>query len=121
MKTTKFVRKPLYVEAVRVTAENMDEVAEWCGGYVDRTAKPFIKVDVKRALHAKQTQAYSGDWVLQSSTGFKVYIHKALFENFDMVATAAELAYESPNVEASVVEPKNVVISDEAVIVLSEN
>jgi hypothetical protein len=30
--TTKYVRKPFEVEAVQVTEENLEEVAQWCHG-----------------------------------------------------------------------------------------
>ncbi len=33
--TEKYVRKPLYVDVVRITIENMAEVAHWCQGLSD--------------------------------------------------------------------------------------
>lgn len=75
MKTEKFVRKPFYVEAVRVTAENIHEVAEWCKGKVVDTDLDthFVQVNVKHPLNERQTQAFVGDWVLFANKGYKVY------------------------------------------------
>jgi|SRR5215204_822198 len=92
----KFVRKPFAVEAVEVTEENMSEVSKWCRGRIKtapgpegRTPEKFIKVDVKRYLTDRQTQAYVGDWVVtateQNVRGFKVYTPKAFAQTFDEV------------------------------------
>lgn len=94
VKTTKFVRKPFYVEAVQVTNENMDAVALWCGGDV-RTSTPahpadgtnpvrYIKVNVLRPMNERQTRAHVGDWVLSSGNNFKVYADKAFTGSFDV-------------------------------------
>lgn len=87
METRKFVRLPFEVEGVQVTEENMQEVAAWCGGEVfEKVAKgtiqPYVKVKVHRPLNEKHTQAFSGDWVLSSETGFKVYTDRALTSSF---------------------------------------
>lgn len=92
----KFVRKPFVVEAVEVTAENLEEVAAWCDGEI-RTTKQvgehtktsytvkYIKVKVKRALNDRQTKAFIGDRVLKAGTGFKVYTEQAFFNSFEKV------------------------------------
>lgn len=98
-----FVRKPLYVEAVQVTQENLEEVAHWCGGEVFRVEpteeKPegdvFIKVNVKFPMDEEQTKArYAkgdkpGDWVLRSGNrNFKVYTDRAVGNVFSRVTPA---------------------------------
>jgi len=97
METQKYQRKPIYVQAVRVTEENFTEVAQWCqGGIVmkhgttvdkmreDKTK--FIKVRVINPQRVRQTKAYVGDWVLYSEyNGYKVYTNGA-FENSYMLA-----------------------------------
>ena len=88
IETTKYARKPFYVDAVQVTAENMEEVAKWCQGSVqlnDKDSKNFIKVRVHRPLTEKQTEAYVGDWVLYAGTGYKVYTDKAFHNSFEKV------------------------------------
>jgi hypothetical protein len=75
----KFVRRPMVVEGVEVTADNIQDVANWCNGQVRTSGKRgrYIKVPVKRALRDRQTMAYVGDWVLKAGSGFKVYNPKA--------------------------------------------
>lgn len=89
MKTHKFSRKPFYVDAVRVSEANIEEVAEWCEGEIltlnDGTR--YIKVRVHRPLTERQTQAFLGDWVLYAGTGFKVYNPKAFDKSFEKVKT----------------------------------
>jgi hypothetical protein len=81
---TTYIRRPFEVLAVEVTPENMEEVAEWCSGYLDADHTKFGKVDVKRALNERQTKAYPGDWVLHASTGFKVYTPNAFHKTFEI-------------------------------------
>lgn len=87
MKTHKFARKPFYVDAVRVSEENMEEVAEWCDGKIveHETDGKFVSVKVHRPLTERQTQAFVGDWVLNSGNGFKVYVQKAFDKSFEKV------------------------------------
>lgn len=87
METSTWYRNPFEVEAVQVTEENMQEVAEWCGGRLNRGQKPdvenwFIKVRVFRAMHERQTMAFVGDWVLYAGTGYKVYTDEAFHKCF---------------------------------------
>lgn len=88
MKTEQYVRKPFEVEAIQVTAENIEEVAKWCMGDVrhksgpDGGLTPYVKVRVHRPLNARQTEAYVGDWVLYAHRGYKVYTEKAFADNF---------------------------------------
>lgn len=87
MKTTKYARKPFYVDAVRVTEENIDEVIEWCAGekLTDAEEGVYVKVRVHRPLTERQTKAFVGDWVLYAGTGFKVYTPKAFDKSFEKV------------------------------------
>jgi hypothetical protein len=76
--TEKYTRRPFEIEAIRITKENFNEVAEWCGGEIlDHNGKQYIKVDVTRPLTEKQTRGFIGDWLLKAGSGFKVYTHKA--------------------------------------------
>lgn len=89
MKTHKFARKPFYVDAVRVTEANMEEVAQWCKGEIleDPTDGKYISVKVHRPLNDKQTMAFVGFWVLFAGTGYKVYTPKAFDKSFEKVKT----------------------------------
>lgn len=88
MKTHKFARKPFYVDAVRVSEANIEEVAQWCDGAVETEENQrYVKVKVLRPLNDRQTQAFIGDWVLFAGTGFKVYTTKAFDKAFEKVKT----------------------------------
>jgi hypothetical protein len=89
LKTHKFARKPFYVDAVRVSENNIAEVAEWCKGTIKTTEEgaQFIEVEVYRPINDRQTQAHIGDWVLYAGNGFKVYTPKAFDKSFERVKT----------------------------------
>lgn len=89
MKTHKFARKPFYVDAVRVSEANIEEVAQWCNGKVmeNEDGQRYVKVTVLRPLNDRQTEAFIGDWVLYAGTGFKVYTTKAFDKAFEKVKT----------------------------------
>jgi len=95
--TTKFIRKPLYVDAVRITRANFEEIAAWCQGEIQQdevpgkgTSKPFIRVRVHNPKNPRQTKAMVGDWLLYTERGYKVYTNKAFLESFDEVETDDE-------------------------------
>lgn len=88
METETYTRKPIHVEAVQVTEENLYEVAAWCDGEViinqtSRTGERYIKVKVNNPLNVRQTKAFVGDWVLKSKHGFKCYTPKAFEKAFE--------------------------------------
>lgn len=84
IQTTRFVRKPLHVNAIRVTHENMEAVAEWCGGVMGKQGhRQFIRLYLKYARTPRQTVAYSGDWITRVGTTFKVWTNKSFRETFD--------------------------------------
>ena len=96
IKTQTFVRKPFFIDAVQVTANNVDAVAKWCQGDVRTSAaksapagqtgqERYVKVRVHHALNDRQTQAFIGDWVMYAGTGFKVYTPKAFDGSFELV------------------------------------
>lgn len=99
--TQKFVRKPLYVDAVRVSVSNFDDIREWCRGKVEYEPqdgqgpaktknKKYIKVWVLNPKHVRQTQAFVGDWLLYTEKGFKVYTNNAFRMAFEKVDDIAE-------------------------------
>jgi hypothetical protein len=87
--TERFIRKPLYVDAVRVTSQNFEAVAAWCDGEIQketegpRTGKSYIRVRVQYPKSPRQSKAFSGDWVLYTETGYKVYTNPAFQKSFD--------------------------------------
>lgn len=91
IETTKYIRKPLYVEAVQVTQANFEEIAGWCQGEIlageDKGREyRFIQVRVTNPMNPRQAQARIGDWILTSERGYKVYTPKAFAKAFDEAA-----------------------------------
>lgn len=85
LKIESYTRRRFDVDVVKVTDENMELAARWCGGEIVEATeehKRHIKVPVHRPLNPKQTMAFSGDRILQADTGFKVYIEKAFLASF---------------------------------------
>lgn len=92
IETAKYSRRPFDVEAVRVTWENMEQVAEWCSGEIVVPEKPqgkgrdltYIQVPVYSPADERQSRAFPGDFVLlqNGSNSFKVYTAKAFNKNF---------------------------------------
>lgn len=93
--TQRFIRKAFYVDAVEVTATNMEEVAEWCGGrvssFLPKTEEGseeqkivfYVDVPVIRPMKIRHTQAFIGDRVLRApNRSFKVYTPKAFKAEF---------------------------------------
>lgn len=97
--TTKYVRKPLYVDAVQVTSDNFAEVIRWCQGEIGsqdsgetqqftdevkvEPSKQFIRIRVHNPQSVRQTKAFVGDWILYTDRGYKIYTEKAFKDNFD--------------------------------------
>jgi hypothetical protein len=81
----RYVHTPLYVNAVQVTPDNMQQVANWCGGQIlnqPADNRPYILVEVVRPLKSRQGQAFAGDWVLETAVGWKVYFDKAFKRDY---------------------------------------
>lgn len=92
IETDRYIRKPLFVNAVRVTEGNFDAAVMWCDGVVEtesagpREGKPFIKVSVHGIPKSqRQTKAFVGDWLLHTERGFKVYTDNAFRSSFNPV------------------------------------
>lgn len=105
LKTEKYTRRPFDVDAVQVTPENMLAIAEWVKGEIvtekrGRLLVQYVKVDVAKAIKERQGRAYNDDWVLHSSTGFKVYLPKAFATCFQKVEAQMSLFDEA--VEAKI-------------------
>lgn len=92
METLVYLRKPLVVEAVKVTKDNIYDVAKWCAGDVrsSENAK-VIEVNVLHPVNKEQMIANIGDWVLRSQHGFKIYNDRAFTRGFEQATTFNEL------------------------------
>jgi hypothetical protein len=91
--TAQYIRKPLYVGAVRLTDDNFEEIADWCQGEIRledsesllNNPRKYIHVRVHNPKNARQTKAFVGDWLLYTERGYKVYTDKAFLASFDEV------------------------------------
>lgn len=102
-------RKSLRVEAVQVTAENLLEVAAWCGGVrriyqksVETTSGDFrsgqecVEVVISRNEYGRENKgrAYIGGWVTRvmgrSTPTHRVYTDHAFSEAFEKIKTSPE-------------------------------
>ena len=88
MITQKFIRKPFTIDAIRVTEDNLEQIAKWCGGEFHGETRGkkevrYIKVPVTNPLNERQTKAYVGDWVLHSKSSWKSYTNRAFEDSFE--------------------------------------
>lgn len=92
-------KKPVAIEAVRVTPQNVEWVAAWCGGKVERIASPRDPDDVWVALTIPTLEGvmtanthHGGDWVIRGVRGefypCKPDIFEATYERVEAGAPA---------------------------------
>lgn len=98
LETSRYARKPFYIDAVQVTAENINDVGKWCQGEVrtDAEKAQYVKVRVHRPLNERQTKAYAGDWILFAGTGYKVYTAKAFSASFELAPPETVISETAP-------------------------
>jgi hypothetical protein len=100
--TQRYVRKPLFVDAVRVRENNFEEIAAWCQGEITKevrgsgSPKPCIRVQVQYPKNLRQTLAFDGDWILCTDRGYKVYTNKAFKLAFDLTDEQPKTAEPQP-------------------------
>lgn len=84
---TKYTRKPFPVNAIQITADNMEEVAKAIGSEIrtDHHGAKYVYVEVFKPLNDRQTKGYIGDWMLSANNGYKAYTDKAFQNSFDKV------------------------------------
>ena len=96
--TATFERRTFKVQAIRVTAENIRELAEWCGGvlidgHLPATNAAYIRVPVSNITGREQTvQAHAGDWItrLTDANNFRVYKNRSFLQAFREIADEAQ-------------------------------
>lgn len=93
MKTEKYIRTPTEIDCVQVTKDNMQEVAEWCGGEVFEiknkvpNLRQFIEVPVLNPQHVRHGRAFVGDWVVMDPRGVKVFNPQVFGRHFVQLGT----------------------------------
>lgn len=88
----KYIRKPMQVEALQVTDDNMEFAATWSGGTIkttkgteERPPQRYVKIEMKRAISERHTRAFPGDWLLKSEVAVKVFTDPAFKASFDEI------------------------------------
>jgi hypothetical protein len=91
MDVNKYDRKPFTVEAVQVTPQNAEAVAEWCGGKVETVATPMMgtKMDLPAVVvpgkgSAKDETAQVGSWVVKRKETYRMYKRQAFESSFQL-------------------------------------
>lgn len=95
--TATYERRTFRVQAIRVTQENMRELAEWCGGDLARTLdvneRDYISVPVGHVNGRERlARAYVGNWItrLTEANNFRVYKDKSFVEAFRAIMNDTE-------------------------------
>lgn len=101
MELIEVTRKSFRAQAVRVTDENIHEVAAWCDGLVTSTS--LVAPDVVWYIEllrwsgksiAKRQFAFSGQWITKNGEQYTVYKHAQFMGTFDQPREKnLELAY----------------------------
>ena len=68
MSAQRYRKKPVEIEAMHLTRENVDQVAAWCGGRVIRDAKPGDPTDEYVALDIPTLEGTMRGETFHSST-----------------------------------------------------
>lgn len=96
-------RKSFSVKAVLLTDDNLDLVAEWCGGEVNTVQGTTIVqfIDCRRAPRPKRTSARVGEWITAEmvddetvwakTTSFKVYKPERFLATYEPQVVKAEV------------------------------
>lgn len=102
IQSARFNRRPFSVDAIQVTAENMEAAALWCKGKIEHTRAdesrglvetPFVKVEVYAPRNVRQTRAFRGDWIVKADNGtYRVYPKKAFELAFEPIKNSQKYA-----------------------------
>ena|SRR3990167_7664420 len=74
MKPQKYRKRPIIIEAMRFNRwEDAKEIAKWCGGRAESSAKPSDPDDVASFLYIPTLEgvmtAMMGDWIIRGAKG----------------------------------------------------
>lgn len=104
MKIENFTRRPFEVNAVQVTPQNAEEIAEWCGGKVGtieyklagfKTPLNMVLVPGNGPKSGQMVEARIGSWVVERQRNFRVY-RKKQFEDAFVKGGEKSSGYFSP-------------------------
>ena len=84
MEYTPFVRKPFVVEAIEITAENLNDIAEMVGT-IRTTVDDKVYIQVDRRLIPNVFRVYPGFWLTRMGDNVRCYSAKVFKEQFTEV------------------------------------
>jgi hypothetical protein len=94
MDTQEAIRKSFPVKVVQVTLQNIEEVAEWCGGTIAQrptrmlgteTLLPVIQLKTQVGGREREFDATLGSWVVELNGSFRAYKHTQFMSSFDLL------------------------------------
>lgn len=97
MEFKEFVRRPFKVEAVRITEENIEEIAKMIGEIKTKGDEKVIVLD--KRIVPNMPRAYVGWWVTRFNDNLRCYSNKIFNEQFQP-STASWDEWFNNNVEA---------------------
>ena len=80
MEFVEYVRRPFKIEAIRITEENIDEIAKLIGEIRTKGTEKFILLD--KRIVPNMTRAYVGWWVTRFNDNLRCYSNKIFTEQF---------------------------------------
>lgn len=80
MEFTTYIRKPFKVEAVRVTEQNIAEVAKSVGKLLYKDGKPYIQVNPEKIPNV--TKVFPGYWMTKMDKQVRCYSGRVFKEQF---------------------------------------
>jgi hypothetical protein len=80
MDTTTYLRRPFYIEAVEITAENIEEVAKLVGEIRHNDDGPYIQVN--RDILPNMHQVYIGFFMTKMGKNIRCYSPELFREQF---------------------------------------
>lgn len=92
MHTQSYRRKPFYIEAVQITTENIEEIAELIGRVMtkEEDGSPFIQID--NVIIPGISRAYPGFWLTIMNDRYRCYSNKIFTSQFEPNPAAAPTA-----------------------------
>lgn len=94
-----YMRKTFTVRAIRVTGNNVERIARWCGGVVDHpevdgqlVTAVAVPVRDRTGKHINFIRAYYDMWVTRLTTEdcFRVYSDRTFRQGFEIVDNRGE-------------------------------
>ena len=98
MEYTSFARKPFVVEAIEITAENLNDIAEMVGT-IRTTVDDKVYIQVDRRLIPNIDRVFPGFWLTRMGKNIRCYSAKVFNEQFTEVTDDIKSWVDFLNVE----------------------